>query len=244
MSKRLLAWVMLMACSSAWGADLSWPDVESRIQYSYYVEDRRALQEIAASLEQSPLQGPLRNYYSALVNYRLAQLTAQGRQGESRDAVERCISNLDQALKEQADFPDGLALQASCLGLLTSLSPLRVALIGPKSSHQLDKALKLAPRNPRVMLLDALCDYDKHSLPGGKERALGKLERAVVAFEDERRGLERIPGWGAADAYALLARSYLDKGDAIAARGALENALLIAPEFALAKRLLTRITSG
>ena len=93
----MLAWLLLIACTSAWGADLSWPDIESRIQYSYYVEDRRALQDLADSLDQNRLQGPLRNYYSALVNYRIAQLTAQGRQGESKDAVGRCISNLDEA---------------------------------------------------------------------------------------------------------------------------------------------------
>jgi tetratricopeptide (TPR) repeat protein len=244
LNRCMLAWLLLIACTSAWGADLSWPDIESRIQYSYYVEDRRALQDLADSLDQNRLQGPLRNYYSALVNYRIAQLTAQGRQGESKDAVGRCISNLDEALKEQTDFPDGLALQSACLTLLTSLSPLRLPLIGPRGSHQLDKALKLAPRNPRVLLLDAVGDYEGYRVPGGKERALAKLQRAVTAFEEERRGVERIPGWGAADAYTLLARSYLEKGDAIAARGALENALLIAPEFALAKRLLTRITSG
>jgi hypothetical protein len=244
LNKCMLVWLMLMACTAAWGADSSWPDIESRIQYSYYIEDRRALQDLAESLAQNPLQGPLRNYYTALVNYRIAQLTAQGRQGESRDAGERCVENLDLALKEQMDFPDGLALQSACLTLLTNLSPLRLPLIGPKGIHQLDKALKLAPRNPRVLLLDAVGDYEGYRVPGGKERALAKLERAVSAFEDERRGAERIPGWGAADAYALLARSYLEKGDAIAARGALEQALLIAPDFALAKRLLTRITSG
>jgi Tfp pilus assembly protein PilF len=53
-----------------------------------------------------------------------------------------------------------------------------------------------------------------------------------------------VPGWGLAEAYVYLARACLDKGDTVAARDALERALLAAPEFAEARRLMTKITSG
>jgi len=53
-----------------------------------------------------------------------------------------------------------------------------------------------------------------------------------------------VPGWGAAEGYTWLGRCYLDSGDALAARDALERALLIAPEFGRARRLLASITSG
>jgi tetratricopeptide (TPR) repeat protein len=240
-----LAWTLLTTSAVAWSAEVAWGDIESRIQYNFYTEDRRALQGLADALGASASQEPLRRYYAALVNYRISLLTLSGRRDEATDAAERCISNLDAALKLRADFPDALALQAACFGLLTTLKPLRAPLAGSKSSHQLDKALEQAPKNPRVLLLDAVGDYDRRTLYGGsKVRAFVKLQKAVEAFELERRGIEPVPGWGAADAYAFLARGYLEKGDAIAARGALEHALLIAPEYALARRLLSRITSG
>ena len=53
-----------------------------------------------------------------------------------------------------------------------------------------------------------------------------------------------VPGWGAADAFTSLAQDYLTRGDAVAARNVLERALLVAPEFAQARRLMAEIVSG
>ena len=88
-------------------------------------------------------------------------------------------------------------------------------------------------------------DYQLPPAAGGdRERALPKLRRAVAAFESERAGIERLPGWGAAEAYLYLARDLLDHADPVAARDALEHALLIAPEFAQAHRLMATIVGG
>jgi len=96
-----------------------------------------------------------------------------------------------------------------------------------------------------VLLIDAASDYELSASQGGnKERALGKLRQTVAAFEAERSDADRLPGWGAAEAWLLLARDLLDHGDAVGARDALEHSLLIAPEFAQARRLMTKITSG
>ena len=64
------------------------------------------------------------------------------------------------------------------------------------------------------------------------------------SFADQPYWGRPIPGWGAAEAYMWLGRCYLGKGDVLPARDALERALLIAPEFAQARRLLSSITSG
>jgi tetratricopeptide (TPR) repeat protein len=246
MVRGLLAFVLLAICATARGAEINWGDIESRIQYNYYVEDRRALENLATSLGASTSPDPLRRYYAALVNYRVSLLTISGRPEEAKTSLDLCVSNLDETLRVKVDFPDALALQAACLDLLTSMKPLRWSFAGAKTPHHLlDKALSAEPRNPRVLLLDAVAEYDRPLLHGGsRERAFSKMEKAVAAFELERIGVEPTPGWGAADAYTFLARGYLDKGDAIAARGAIERALLLAPEYALARRLLTRITSG
>ena len=73
---------------------------------------------------------------------------------------------------------------------------------------------------------------------------LGTFQNAVDAFEQERQGLERVPAWGAAEAWQGLAQIYLDRGDAIAARAALEHALLLVPDYTSAHRLLNHILTG
>jgi tetratricopeptide (TPR) repeat protein len=221
--------------------DTSWLDVEGRIQYGFYTEDTRSLADIADQLAHSEGERePLQHYYAGLANYRLATLLAKRDKEHARDAVEQCVDSLDAAVKAQADFAAALALQSACLRTLAVLKPWK-PLAGSKSAGQLARAVKLAPRDPRVLLLEALAKGEDAKLD---EQSLATLKRATAAFESERQGVERTPGWGAAEAYTYLGRGYLERGDVLNARDALERALLIAPDFAMAKRLLTKITTG
>jgi tetratricopeptide (TPR) repeat protein len=236
-----LAAVFAMNGAADAAADTSWLDLEGRIQYGFYTEDTRALGDIADQLANSEgEQEPLRYYYRALANYRLATLLAKRDKEHARDAVEHCVDSLDEALKAQTDFAAALALQSACLRTLAVLKPWK-PLAGSKSAGQLERAVQLAPRDPRVLLLEALAKGEDAKLD---EQSLAMLEKATAAFESERQGVERTPGWGAAEAYTHLGRGYLERGDVLKARDALERALLIAPDFAVAKRLLTKITTG
>ena len=232
-----------MAASGAVRAasDASWLDVEGRIQYGFYTEDSRSLTDIADQLSRG--EGghePLQDYYAGLANYRLAVLLAQRDKEHARDAVDRCVDSLDGALKSEPNFAAALALQSACLRTMATLKPWK-PLAGSKGAGQMERAVKLAPRDPRVLLLEALAKGEDAKLDA---QALAKLEKAAAAFESERQGIDRTPGWGAAEAYAYLGRGYLERGDVLNARDALERALLIAPDFALAKRLLMKITTG
>jgi tetratricopeptide (TPR) repeat protein len=226
---------------TATAADSAWLDVEGRIQYGYYTEDARSLFDIADQLEHSEgEQQSLRYYYAGLANYRLALLLAPKDKDHARVAVERCIDSLDSALKAESNFAAGFALQSACLRTLSALKPWK-PLAGSKSAGQMERAVKLAPRDPRVLLLEALGNGEDGKLD---EHALVTLKKAADAFESERQGVDRTPGWGAAEAYTHLGRGYLERGDVLKARDALERALLIAPDFVRARRLLMQITSG
>jgi tetratricopeptide (TPR) repeat protein len=253
----VVAVAVLVPAAGVRAADASWLDLESRIQYAYFTEDARALRSLMDPLPSGEQHDGLKSYYAGLLAYRLillattdkppanGKLPMDGNKGEARQMTDRCIADLDHALEVQSDFPDALALQSACLGLVADLGALRAPFAGPKSRMQIHKALQLAPKNPRVLLLDAIGDYEHTNVLGSDgERTLGKFKKAVAAFEAERADLDQVPGWGAAEAYVWLARCYLNRGDAVAARDALERAILIAPEFAQARRLLTRITSG
>jgi len=226
-------------------AEMNWGDIESRIQYAYFTEDVRSIRGVLEVLAPADSADPSRSYYAALANYRLLLLTVTSDPAHAKEPAERCVSNLDRALQARQDFAEAFALQAACLDSLATLQPWRAPFAASKSGTQLERARHLAPANPRVLLLNAVGDYERQrTTPADKDRALEEFKRAALAFEAERQQEEHVPGWGAAETYVYLARCYLDRGEALGARDALERALLIAPEFAQARRLMARITAG
>jgi hypothetical protein len=235
---------LLGASAVAAGAETSWRDIESRIQYGFYTEDAAALKNLRGLIAADESHDRLHGYYAALLAWREAQLAAQrvpaSRGASAAELAQRCVSEADNVLMAQADFADARALRAACLG--TPLNAGNSVISGHGARQEIERALKAAPRDPRALLVDGMNDYQLSG--GNKERALGKLRRAVAAFEVERAGVERLPGWGAAEAYLFLARDLLDHADPVAARDALEHSLLIAPEFAQARRLMARIVGG
>lgn len=250
---RQRAWLLAAAASAAIAnvgstvraADATvssrWLDVESRIQYAYYTEDRRTLESIATSLAADTTPGGERPYYLALASYHLADLADPHRPKQAEKPAERCATSLAGGSQSTPPAAERLALESACLHLLAALEPLRAPYWALKSGGALKRALELAPRNPRVLLVRALADSDRR---GDTALAARELRQATSAFELEREGVEHVPGWGAAEAYAFLGRTLLEQGQTLAARGALEHALLLVPDFALAHRLMARITAG
>jgi tetratricopeptide (TPR) repeat protein len=248
----LLAVAALLLAPVIRAADAQWLDIESRIQYGYFTEDARSLRNLVEPLASNASHDRLKSYYAGLLAYRMTLLAeadearaaaaegnppAPARRNDRskngiRQTVERCVDSLDQALAAESNFADALALQSACLGLQAELGTWRAPLAAPKSVSQLHKALQLAPRNPRVLLLEAIGDYQHSKAPGGAgEHPCAKFQAVVAVFETERADVDQVPGWGGAEAYTWLGRCYLDSGDVNAARDALERALLIAPEF-------------
>jgi hypothetical protein len=239
---------LVLAWANTLAADSSWRDLESRIQFGYYTEDVPALNSLSELLGATSAHDKLHGYYQGLQAWRLALLAAQGTPvagASGSQLAQRCVAALDGALQLDGEFADALALRAACAQTPLESAGLHVPLTGYRAHKDLERALQLAPKNPRVLLIDALCDYELPGARGGnKDRALPKLRQAVNAFEAERSDSDRLPGWGAAEAWLLLARDLLDHGDPVAARDALEHTLLLAPEYTQARRLMAKITAG
>lgn len=243
----LIALALLCAATAGGAEDARWRDLENRIQYGYYTEDPRALRNLQDALSQDGSHDSLRGYYAGFVAWRLALLSVQTPVSGGSSAAQlaqRCVKELDPLLEAQADFAEALALRAACKDPTLAGGGLHLP-FAHGGRKDLERALALGARNPRVLLIDAAGDYQHTPSQGGnRERALVKLRQTVAAFETERAGTEPLPGWGAAEAYVLLARNLLDHGDGPGARDALEHALLLAPDYAQARRLMQRIASG
>lgn len=238
--------------ASAPASSARWIALEGRIESAYFQQDTTALQALAASLAPpertaagaQTTDTELQDYYGALLAYRLALLTKSDT-ARAWPFTQQCVDRLNRALVMDSGSAEALALQSACLALQSRLDPWRSPLAGPLSRLRIDKALELAPDNPRVLLLGALAARDRPRLFGGDvQQAFGLMQRAVSAFERQRGEPRGLPGWGAADAFTDLAQDYLTRGDALAARNVLERALLIAPDFAQARTLMAEIVSG
>ena len=235
----------LCASNASAATEVNWLDIESRIQYAYYTQDVRALHRVLDALNATETTDATKAYYTGLANYRLTQLAPAPPHGSAKENAENCVASLELTLKDQKDSPDALALQAACLEVLARQQQAwRAPLAASRSGSQSLRAKQLAPHNPRVLLLAASGDYQRSRVgTPARDRAIADLKRAVAAFELERQEAEHTPGWGAAEAYVYLARAYLDRGSSLDARDALERALLIAPEYAEARQLMSKLTS-
>jgi hypothetical protein len=227
-----------------------WLHIERRIESGYFQQDAASLTSLADALSvdgrasADTRDQEWRDYYAALVAYRLALL---GRNDEARawPFAQQCIDRLNRVLVVDTGSAEALALQSACLALQSNLDPWRSPLAAPLSRARIDKALKLAPDNPRVLLLGALATRERPRFFGGDmQQAFALMQRAAAAFERQRPPAAGLPAWGAADAFTYLAQDYLIRGRPLAARNVLERALLVAPDFAQARRLMAEIVSG
>lgn len=227
-----------------------WVRLESRIESGYFQQDATGLAALAAALPAGSAgrvdanDTMWRSYYAALLAYRLA-LLAKNDEQQAWPFAQQCIDRLNRALVLDTGSAEALALQSACYALQSGLDPWRSPLAAPLSEARIDKALKLAPDNPRVLLLGALAARDRPKLFGGDpQQAFHLMQQAVAAFEREKASGGSLPGWGAADAFTDLARDYLGRGETLAARNVLERALLIAPHFTQARQLMAEIVAG
>ena len=226
-----------LACLFSTGAlhavnDEHWLDVEGQIQYNYYTEDLRALSNLAGRLDTKEGAQPMQGYYAALAYYRLALTGAAHDPAAAAGAAEHCNLRLEEALQTRANWAEALALQGACLALIAELKPLRAPLAAARSRSEVAHALELEPHNPRVLLLDGGLELERPAKDAvaAKAHACAEFAAAIGAFEAARPGEEHVPEWGLAEGYTYRARCDLERGDAAAARDALERALLIAPD--------------
>jgi hypothetical protein len=261
------AGVLACICASiaqAQSASSNWADIEGRIQYAYYTNDARALNSVLTSLKPKAVEGEepaggeeavTRSYFRALAHYRLAQVLTSAKKSEAKDAIDGCGEEVDEAVDALPKVPLGLdetdenrkhRAEAYALGTACTLAGREMSSIpfgGGRIGSRIDEAVKLEPKNPRVRLVEALAKFERAGKNADEKAAALKNLRAVtVMFEQARAGASSTPEWGAAEAYAFLGRALFDMRDVVGAREALERSLLIAPDYAFARRLMSQIT--
>lgn len=256
------AWCLACGSTIALGQAGDWSDVEGRIQYAYYTQDTRALQNVLGTLkpkadgaEEAGAGSGMRAYFRALAHYRIAQVLTSAAKGQARRAIDDCADEVDNAVRVLPRVPYGVdetpahrrqRAEAYALGTACTLAGREMSSIpftGGRIGSRIDEAVRLEPRNPRVRLVEALALFERAGKNAEeKAEALRRLRAVTVMFEEARAQASSTPEWGAAEAYAFLGRALIDQRDVVGAREALERSLLIAPDYAFARRLMSQIT--
>jgi len=220
-------------------------DLQAQIVYAFHVEDTNLLVNLVQTLATQSGSGgadQALRYQLAHAQYRLGLLVGEKRPKEAVTAFGDCVDQLKRVLDQDPASAEALALQSACYDGLAKYKSLEAVLLRSHATERINAALRVAPRNPRVLYLIAM-DGFAHSKPGSAEyqRAFKALELAVQLFDlSPATGID-TPSWGHAEAYLELGIELQSRGDLLGARNSIEKALIVAPDFKAAQRQLANL---
>ena len=208
------------------------------------LQQARALFKRIAAASDQPTWA---HYYAGLANYRIASRFLDRNADRADTHLDDALNHLQRAVDIQSDLAEAHALLGTVYGLKARGGMLSGMRFGPKADGAMERALSLAPDNPRVILLNAVSLLNKPSQWGGdRKKAVSELERAIQQFEARPTAQESLqPRWGHADAYAWLGIAHMKAEETTAAREAFEQALAVRPGYAwVESALLPQLAGG
>lgn len=221
-------------------------DAEAKAEYAYFTADRHALGQLLAELKSlKESNDPLDLYGYAHASFRRLQLAAIAQlPREAEAAGDECLDALDRVGAALASNAEALALAAACAGYLAEFGGVKHLTAGHRRDASLAAARVLAPGNPRVLLTAGILGALKAGRsPAERHAARASVARAAELFDRVVASAPGTPTWGGAEAWLFVGRGLEDDGDLVGARSAYERALLIAPDFAIARRHLARLAA-
>lgn len=189
----------------------------------------------------------LAHYYLGYAYFRLAGYALDNRRkNEANDVLETAIAHLRKAVEADKNFAEALALLSFCTGQKAGLQRWQAADLLRTIKPLMERAVTIAPENPRVTLLRGLAaHHTPNSLGGDKARAMELLRQAAAQFKARQSANELLPEWGHAETYAWLCRLSLAADDREQAERACRQALALDPGYVWVKQnLLPQITGA
>ncbi len=160
---------------------------------------------------------------------RASAMIAQDRPKPAKPLLEEAERALARAV-ELGGGGSALALRGAVTGQMAGVGGMFTAMrAGPRAFKLLDEAVKLAPQDPRVALLNGITRLNApRAFGGGPSRGEPELRRALGLFATDRP-VSPAPSWGHADAWIWLAIALEQQDRLPEARAALGEALGLAP---------------
>jgi tetratricopeptide (TPR) repeat protein len=152
------------------------------------------------------------------------------------------IEHLEKAVELKNDFADGHALLSLMYANKAGVKRLSVIGSMKKAFKIIDKALKLAPENPRVLLYAGMINYHMPSIFGAeKEKGLKYLQDSIAAFKTFKPYESVFPDHGLFLAYVQLADIYIGIKDYDRAEKYFDMAQEIKPEHHYVKEFVAKL---
>jgi hypothetical protein len=224
-------------------------DSAARIQYAFYTADAQALTSVLTLVESftaEPALAASQAYQLAYGHWKLAQLhlalhaseaSRSPAKSQAAQAARNCLRHAKAASALDPTIDEVYAIEAACAALVPGG---RIGSDGCAGHKALRKAASLGPHNPRIKFIEALCATGPSPDPASTKRW-----RAVVAdFEAAAPAGPGRPDWGHAEALILLGEACVRNGTIVEAREALERALVLAPDYHHAQRMLETLAVG
>jgi len=130
-----------------------------------------------------------------------------------------------------------LALQSACIQALEQLSPLRRLSYHGQREEKLARAMQLAPHNPQVQFIAC---WEKIKTIGADAEHYQQLKNVIAAYTTAATSAHQND-WGYAEALYLLGQAEVQRHNDLAARDALEQALVAVPDYHDARLLLNKL---
>lgn len=241
--RRLLLSLLLAAVSASAEETAEFDDAVARLQFAFFTADSRALEEVLGELAEFEANAGLtaaKSYQLAYGNWKLAELLGDPRDQRARmsskttasKAARSCVQHARDAISKDSRIADIYAIEAVCDTF--SPGPTRNGSSACTRSKSMRTALTLGADNPRVQFIQALCTPEVEGNPA----AIDRWRKVVARFEAAPPSQPGKPDWGHAEALLLLGQGYVKRGEMVAARDVLERALVLAPDYREAQKLL------
>lgn len=206
----------------------------------YYFE--RAV-EIFENVIEEKKDSYLPYYWKGVAQFHIATYYLYAREKDKADDIGKenindAIETFEKALDLNKDEPESYALLATVIGMKIETSPFSAIWLGPKVMKYKDKAVELAPENPRVHYLTGVSYYHAPKMMGGGEKSLEHLLKAETLFEQEKQSpviSKTLPRWGYSACLVFIARVYRGQGTLDLAEKYYRKALAVNPNDILAR---------
>jgi tetratricopeptide (TPR) repeat protein len=183
------------------------------------------------ALSVSDPSNPVLHYWVAACDWRVAPfLMGEENKAKGKRWVDEGIARASKAYELDSKFGEALALRCGLMGLSLQFDSSQMMKLGIQMEGDMSHARDLAPKNPRVALLDGINTlYKPAFVGGGAGPARDKLDKAGALFAAETVTDPAAPDWGKDDVWTWNGRAAMKAGDTKSAVESYRKALAANP---------------